>query len=226
MANRNTSNPFHTEAILLQSIVQSSNPLIKIKQSSRDVNLIEFLSRNNTNEQILNSHSSSFSVPSNTVSKEDFKRLKNLIRTSFWPIDHPIRRQLWMNISTITRTSNRHQSSMILNTHLSSKSNRWPKFIDMNNLCFYHLNSSTGQKILQNILLSFAIHHPDVTYCPPLEPIAALLLHYHQENEVLYILNRLLKENWLYGGTYLQWEAVGGVLEKLLRRFYVCVKED
>ena len=220
MANMN-NHPFNIDLVLLPSLISSSsNPLKKIKQSNRYGNLLDLLSTNNKNEQILNS--SSFTVSLQSVSNEDFKHLKKLIRSSLWPIDDQIRRQLWINICTITRIIQRNQSSMIVNTHCASKSNQWPKFIDRNNLCFYHLNPSTGHAILQNILSSFALHHPDLTYCPSIQPIAAILLHYHHENEVLYILNRLLNENWLCGGTYLQWEAYAAVLEKLLRIFYVC----
>lgn len=216
MANMN-NHPFNIDLVLLPSLISSSsNPSKKIKQSNRYGNL---LSANNQNEQIFNPNSSSFTVSLQTVSNEDFKQLKIVIRSSFWPIDDPIRRGLWMNICTITR----NQSSMIVNIHCGSKSNQWPKFLDRNNLCFYHLNPSTGHAILQNILSSFALHHPDLTYCPSIQPIAAVLLHYHHENEVLYILNRLLNENWLCGGTYLQWEAYAAVLEKLLRIFYVCL---
>jgi hypothetical protein len=103
----------------------------------------------------------------------------------------------------------------------SSQYNQWPKFVDTTNLCFYHLSEPTGHSLLQRILLTFALHHPDVTYCPALEPFSALLLHYHNENEVLYLLNRLLIKNWLCGWTHLQWKADCNVFKKLLRLYYV-----
>jgi hypothetical protein len=114
---------------------------------------------------------------------------------------------------------------MIIENNLnsvSSKYNHWPKFVDTTNLCFYHLNEPTGRPLLQCILLTFALHHPDVTYCPTLEPFSALLLHYHNEHEVLYLLNRFLVKAWLCGVTRLQWEANCNVFKKLLKLYYVC----
>jgi hypothetical protein len=238
MANGN-SHPFNINVIAVDSIVQSENQLTnqqqqqqqeKIKKHHQHKDIIDLLVGNNTSDQFLDSNDS--------VSHDDFNRLKYLIRSVLWPIDHKVRRQLWMNISTITQTnaSNRYvheyQSSPSIFTTLStmvdnnlnsfsSKYSQWPKFVDTNNLCFYHLSKPIGHSSLQQILLSFAVHHPDITYCPTLEPILALLLHYHNENEVLYILNRLLTKNWLCGGTYLQWEANCNVFEKLLKNFYV-----
>lgn len=215
------AHPFNNDLVLFQSLISSTDQRKKIKSSNRYANLLDLLETNNSNEQIFNSKSLSFTVSLQRISKEDFRKLKILIRSTLWPIDHLIRRYLWMNICTISRITDRNPSSILVNTQCASKSNQWPKFIDRNNLCFYHLNPSTGHAILQNILSSFALHHPDLTYCPSIQPLAALLLHYHHENQVLYILNRLLNENSLCGGTYLQWEAYAAVLEKLLRSFYV-----
>lgn len=238
MANSN-NHPFNIDVISIDSIVQSGNQLSyqqqKIEQNHQYKNIIDLLSLENTNDQIVNSNDSSFSVALHSITGDDFNRLKYLIRSILWPIDHSIRRQLWMNISTLTRMNSskkKHHSSQIalttisviidnnLNSH-SFKYNQWPKFVDTNKLCFFYLTESTGYALLQRILLSFAIHHPDVTYCPILQPFSAILLHYHNENEVLYILNRLLVKNWLCGETYLQWTAYCNVFQKLLRHFYV-----
>jgi len=248
MANGN-NHPFNIDVIAVNSILQSENQLLpnqqqrEIKKHHQHKDIIDLLIWNNTNDQFLDSNESSFSVELHSVSHDDFNRLKYLIRSLIWPIDHDIRRHLWMNISTLTQISKskrkdrEYQSSSAAFTTLStmidnnfnsfpSKYTQWPKFVDTNNLCFYYLTESTGHSLLKHILLSFSVHHPDVTYCPTLEPFSALLLHYHTENEVLYILNRLLTKNWLCGGTYLQWEANCNVFEKLLRIFYVRSTEE
>jgi len=234
-----TSHPFYTIAIADDVIVQAANQLPHEQQDYHHKDLIDLLSWNNTISHSLNSTDSSLSVTSHSVSDGDFNRLKNLIRKVKWPIDHCIRRQLWMNILTLNRVSsskqNRHghqaeeivlsPTSMISDNNnlnsLSSKYNSWPNFVDTTNLCFYYLNESTGQLLLQRILSTFALHHPDVTYCPTLEPFSALLLHYHNEYEVLYLINRLLIKKWLCGETRLQWEANCNVFKKLLRVYYV-----
>jgi len=143
-----------------------------------------------------------------------------------------------MNILTLNRvsTSKQHQSH---STHaplstpsvtidyslnsLSSKLNQWPNFVDQTNLCFYHLTDTTGRLILQRILFTFALHHPDLTYCPALEPFSSLLLHYFDEHEVLYLINRLLIKHWLCGETRLQWEANSNVFKRLLKTYFVCL---
>jgi hypothetical protein len=243
MANGN-SHPFNSDVIAVDSIVQTQNQLShqqqrNIQKHRRHKDLIDLLVRNNTNDQFLNSNDSSFTITLHSVSGDDFNHLKYLIRSVIWPINDPIRRQLWMNILTLNKISSSKQQrqgnqtsqttlttqSIMIDNNLnsfSSKYNQWPKFVDTNNLCFYHLMEPKGHSLLQRILLTFALHHPDVTYCPTLEPFSALLLHYHNEHEVLYILNHLLIKNWLCGGTYLQWEANCNVFKKLLRLYYVC----
>jgi hypothetical protein len=239
MANGN-SHPFNSDVIAVDLIVQSQNQLSHQEQQNvqkyrQDKDLIDLLCRNNTNDQLLHSSDSSFTITLHSVSDDDFNRLKHLIRSVIWPLNDSIRRQLWMNILTLDRITSSKQPrpanqtsqttlSVIIDNNLnslSSKYNQWPKFVDTNNLCFYHLTESTGHSLLQRVLLAFALHHPDVTYCPALEPFSALLLHYHNEKEVLYLLNRLLIKNWLYGGTYLQWEANCNVFKELLRLYYV-----
>jgi hypothetical protein len=242
MADSN-SYPFNIDVIANDTIVQSQRQLSHqqqtIEKHHQHQDLIDLLAWNNTSSQCLNSTDSSLSITSHSISDDDFNRLKHLIRSVIWPIDHRLRRQLWMNILTLNRVSSlkprrhTHQTSqtaltttsMITDNNLNpltSKHNQWPKFVDTNNLCFYHLTETTGRSLLQSILLTFALHHPDVTYCPTLEPFSALLLHYHNEHEVLYLLNRLLVKNWLCGETRLQWEANCNVFKKLLRLYYVC----
>jgi hypothetical protein len=242
MAHGN-SHPFNSDVVAVDSIVQSQNQLSrqqerKVQKHHQHKDFLDLLFGNSTNDQLLNSNDSSFNVTLHTVSNNDFNRLKYLIRSLIWPIDHPIRRQLWMNILTLNRfnSSKQHNRerqtsqtalttlSVTIDNNLNSfsfKYNQWPKFVDTTNLCFYHLTEPAGHSLLQRILLAFAVRHPDVTYCPALEPFSALLLHYHNENEVLYLLNHLLSKNWLCGGTYLQWEANCNVFKKLLRVYYV-----
>jgi len=243
MADGN-SHPFNSDVIAVDSIVQSQNQLLHQQERNthkhhQHKDLIDLLFVNNTNDLFLISNDSSFGTTSHFVSDKDFNRLKYIIRSVIWPIDYYMRRQLWINILTLNRASlskhHRHghqtsqtaltTTSMIIDNNFnsfSSKYNQWPKFVDTTNLCFYHLTEPIGHSLLQHILLTFAVHHPDVTYCPPLEPFTALFLHYHNENEVLNLLNLLLLKNWFCGGTRLQWEANCNVFKKLLRLYYVC----
>ena len=236
MADGN-SHPFNTDVLAVETINQLQKQPTSLQQKtfasiSRD--LLDLLSSNHTSNHFFNSTDLSRHISSPAVSDDDFNRLKSLIRSTFWPINHHIRRQLWMNILTLNRVStSKHshptQSSISsptnpLDNHfnsLSSKFNQWPNFVDTTNLCLYHLTEPTGRGILQRILYTFALNHPDLTYCPALVPFSSLLLHYFSEHEVLFLINRLLIKHWLCGETRLQWEANCNVFKKLLKIYYV-----
>lgn len=236
MADGN-SQPFNTDVLAVETIDQlQKQPLSSQQQySSKTRDLLDLLSSNHTSNHFLNSTDLSRNISSPTISDDDFNRLKSLIRSTIWPIHHHIRRQLWINILTFNRVNSSkpiHSSQGSISplpqpldnsiNSFSSKFNQWPNFVDTNNLCFYHLTESTGRMILQRILYTFALNHPDLTYCPALEPFSALLLHYFTEHEVLFLINRLLIKHWLCGETRLQWEANCNVFKKLLRIYYVC----
>jgi hypothetical protein len=241
MADGN-SHPFNSDVVTSETISQYQKQSSHQQQSSLPSKnqqykaLVDLLSSNHTSNHFLNSADPSVSISSHAVSDDDFNRVKSILRQTVWPIDHFIRRQLWMNILTLNRVNTSKQSlqqttstsattpSLIVDHHLNSlspKLNQWPNFVDVTNLCFYHLNESTGRVALQRILFTFALHHPDLTFCPALQPFSSLLLHYFNENEVLYLINRLLSKHWLFGETRLQWEANWNVFKKLLKIYYV-----
>ncbi|CAF3183861.1 unnamed protein product [Rotaria sp. Silwood2] len=241
MADDN-SHPFNRDVIDNDTIVQiqkqlslQKQPNIERDHEQRDI--VDILFLNNRNSLFSSSSDSSFDTTLHSVSDDDFNRLKYFLRSIIWPINHHIRRQLWINVLKLNRISSSNQNyhtghtlqtaltttSMIIDNNLnslSSKYNQWPNFVDTTNLCFYYLTEQTGHSLLYSILLTFASHHPDITFCPTLEPFAALLLHYHNEYEVLYLLHRLLIKNWLCGETRLQWEAYSNVFRKLLKHYF------
>lgn len=238
MADGN-SHPFNNDVIAGDTIAQLQKQTFHQQQqhqlNSKHKDLIDLLSSNNTSNHFLNSIDPSKSISSHAASDDDFNRLKSIIRSTIWPIDHPIRRQLWMNILTLNRVTTSKQSrnihqaspapisttSITIDSSLQTKLNQWPNFVDTANLCFYHLTESKGCLSLQRILYTFALHHPDLTFCPALEPLSSLLLHYFNEHEVLYLINRLLIKHWLFGETRLQWEANCNVFKRLLKMYYV-----
>lgn len=234
MADGN-SHPFNSDVLAVETIEQIQKQLSsqqQVHQTSKTRDLVDLLSSNNTSNHFLNSSDPSREITSQTISDDDFNRLKSFVRSTIWPINHPIRRQIWMNILTLNRAGSskqanrQHPSSTPMSNDNNSitsisKLNQWPNFVDTTNLCFYHLTEPTGRSMLQRILLTFALHHPDVTYCPALQPFCSLFLHYFNEYEVLYLINRLLIKRWLYGETRLQWEANCNVFKKLLKIYYV-----
>jgi hypothetical protein len=151
MADGN-SHPFNNDVIAGETIAQLQKQLShqQHQPTSKHKHLIDLLSSNNTSNHFLNSNDPSINITSQTVSDDDLNRLKSIIRSTIWPIDHHIRRQLWMNILTLNRVSTSKQyqqksqgpisTSSITIDHsfnsLSSKLNHWPNFADITNLCF------------------------------------------------------------------------------------------
>ena len=240
MADGN-SHPFNENVIATDTIVQLQKPLPhhhyqqQHQTTSKHKDLIDLLSSNNTSNHVLNSKDN---ISSHAVFDNDFNRLKSIIRSTIWPIDDHIRRTLWMNILTLNRvrTSKQHRSvhhtlegsistvsiPIDYSSNLSTLTlDQWPNFVDETNLCFYHLIEPTGYLKLQRILFTFSLNHPDLTYCPTLEPISCLLLHYFNEHQVLYLMNRLLLRHWLCAETRLQWEANCNAFQNLLKLYYV-----
>ena len=247
MADGN-GHPFNSDVIADETIVQFHKQLTTQQRqppskNQPHKNLLDLLASNNTSNHFLNAADPSINISSQAVTDDEFNRLKSLVRSSIWPVDHLIRRQLWMNILTLNRvsTSKKQQASHVhhpIQTPIpapaimidanrspasssSSKLNHWPSFVETSYHCFYHLTEPAGQFVLQRVLFTFALHHPDVTYCPAVEPFSSLLLHYFNEHEVLYLINRLLNKHWLCGETRLQWEANGNVFKQLLSSYYV-----
>lgn len=242
-----SQNPFNTEVVAHDRILQIEKHLsVQDKEDNsrdrRQQDITDLLLLNHRNSYFSSSTDSSHSIALRSISDDDFNRLKQLLRIVQWPIDHPVRQQLWINLLTLTRVNSLNEShhhgtrttqtaittSTIMDNNfncVSIKHENWPSFVDKKNLCFYYLTERRGQALVQGILLAFASYHPDVTYCPILEPISAVLLHYHNEYEVFYLINRLLIKNWLCGETRLQWEAHCNVFRKLLRNYYVCLLE-
>ncbi|CAF3472950.1 unnamed protein product [Rotaria socialis] len=237
----NHNHPFNSDVIAHDRIRQLELHLSiqgkeDISEYRHQKNLDELLFLKDRNSYFSSSTDSTPSIALHSISDDDFNRLKYLLRSVVWPIDHHIREQLWINILTLYRISSINQnnhvtqtsqtvlsSSAMIDTNfgsLSLKYEHWPNFVDTTNLCFYYLTERRGQSLVHGILLTFSSYHPDVTYSPILQPVAALLLHYHNEYEVLYLLNRLLIKNWLCGETRLQWEAHCNVFRKLLKKYY------
>jgi len=229
---KSKNTPFNIDVVSIQSLTCSENIKDEIDPATSTTetrHITDLLSTNESNSTLNRSVRS--------VSDNDFRRLKYIIRWIFWPINHNARKDLWMNISTLNRVSSvknkirQHSTSQTGVTSLSNviesnvNSIPWPKFVDTTNLCFYYLTESKGQSSLKDILLTFAYNHPDLTYSPTIQPIAALLLHYHHENDVLFVINRLFVQNRFCAGTFLQWEAICNVFQQLLRHYYVKTTE-
>ena len=55
----------------------------------------------------------------------DNERLKNLIRTSNWPSNHPIRKNLWTNLLQLNNNNNNNTGDSINNNNNNNKNNKY-----------------------------------------------------------------------------------------------------
>ncbi|RNA23566.1 TBC1 domain family member 24 isoform X1 [Brachionus plicatilis] len=180
--------------------------------------------------------------------QQESTRLKNLIRSNFWPINHPIRKYLWkcllqrpqLNTNKENSKSNSHLknidfSEFEYNKHLNQIFGKMreidislPDFVNMNtrqenssdHMNYYFLNNK-GKQAIKRILCVYEYHFPQVTFNPGLLSISSLLLHYMQEHEVFASLCYMSssKEHLIESKTC--WDTTCSVFTKLLKNYCV-----
>lgn len=116
------------------------------------------------------------------------KEAKSVVRTQHWPVDHPNRGELWLQLCQLhSKGGGRHPvAGFYPNTVRESLGDLWPMslpaFADPI-FCEDYLLSTEGQKRAERVLYVVSISHPHITYCPLLHPVSSLLLHYLSEEQ-------------------------------------------
>ncbi|XP_070341276.1 TBC1 domain family member 24 isoform X6 [Equus asinus] len=118
------------------------------------------------------------------LSCTELQELKQLARQGYWARSYALRGKVYQRLirdipcRTVTPDASVYSDivSKIVGKH-SSSSLPLPEFVDNTQVPSYCLNTR-GESAVRKILLCIANQFPDISFCPALPSVVALLLHY------------------------------------------------
>ncbi|XP_036890318.1 TBC1 domain family member 24 isoform X3 [Sturnira hondurensis] len=118
------------------------------------------------------------------LSCTELQELKQLARQGYWAQSHALRGKVYQRLirdipcRTVTPDASVYSDIVgkIVGKH-SSSSLPLPEFVDNTQVPSYCLNTR-GEGAVRKILLCIANQFPDISFCPALPAVVALLLHY------------------------------------------------
>ncbi|XP_006893951.1 PREDICTED: TBC1 domain family member 24 [Elephantulus edwardii] len=119
------------------------------------------------------------------LSCTELQELKQLARQGYWAHSHTLRAKVYQRLirdipcRTVTPDASVYSDIVgkIVGKHSSSSSLPLPEFVDNTQVPSYCLNAR-GEGAVRKILLCIANQFPDISFCPALPSMVALLLHY------------------------------------------------
>ncbi|NXM30047.1 TBC24 protein, partial [Oxyruncus cristatus] len=121
------------------------------------------------------------------LSCTEFQELKQLARQGYWAKNHCLRAKVYHRLissipcRTVTPDANVYRDIVVkIVGKRSSSSLPLPEFVDNSLVPTYCLNAE-GVGAVRKIILCIANQFPDISFCPALPAVIALLLHYSKD---------------------------------------------
>ncbi|XP_037902983.1 GTPase-activating protein skywalker isoform X2 [Hermetia illucens] len=170
----------------------------------------------------------SFSEISPLIQQGRKREVKLAIRENAWPVNSPIRSQLWPALCA------QHQvgkgmlegfywdmvNQVFGTTELPEKPIMLPPFVDSSHCLPYHLTRK-GRAVADRIVNVLGYACPDITYSPTIYPITAVLLHFMSEEECYHCLANLVaaKEKVFITQTKLLYEVTWKTVLQISKKY-------
>ncbi|GAB1601195.1 GTPase-activating protein skywalker-like [Argonauta hians] len=129
------------------------------------------------------------------LNNRDKKPLKLFLRSNHWPLDHPIRKSLWPLLS-----SNIHKNHSSIYEEIKQQlfGNETKNHVPLSVLSDHRISTpyflnNLGMEEVEKILEIISHTNPDISYCPMLQCLIGILLHYMTPSECYNLVTNLFR---------------------------------